>query len=388
MGTTTLQYHHQPPLAPTQTAVITTAEGKHAVAHDRAVPQCDGGPASVLVRVRAVALNPTDHKTPARVKTAGLTAGCDFAGEVVRVNNEEESESGSSSSRRSWAPGDRVFGVVYGSNPGAPGWGAFAEFVEADPVMLCRVPPEGGWDWETAASVGGSVHGSVALCLFGEGRMGLDIGQLQHNQELQKVVLVYGGSTACGTMAMQIIRLAGYIPITTCSPRNVGLVTSYGAAATFDYHRETCADEIKQYTKSALWFALDCIGTAQSAALCYAALGRAGGRYVALEKYPDSVAALRKVVKPSWVMGPVMFGRELQLGQGYSQPADPSARAFARMWYPLAEALMSRGQLKSHPVKVVVPEAHGGWPEAVIRGLGDLRDGNVSAQKLVVSIPA
>jgi NADPH:quinone reductase-like Zn-dependent oxidoreductase len=166
----------------------------------------------------------------------------------------------------------------------------------------------------------------------------------------------------------------------------VELVTSYGAAATFDYHRETCADEIKRYTGSALSFALDCIGTAQSAALCYAAIGRAGGRYVALEKYPDSIAASRKVVKPSWVMGPIMFGRPLQLGEGYSQPADPSARAFARTWYPLAEELIGLGKLKSHPVKVVAPEARGGWPEAVIRGLGDLRDGNVSAQKLVVKI--
>jgi len=165
-------------------------------------------------------------------------------------------------------------------------------------------------------------------------------------------------------------------------------VTAYGAAATFDYHLETCADDIKQYTKSALWFALDCIGTAQSAALCYAALGRAGGRYVALEKYPDSVAALRKVVKPSWVMGPVMFGRELQLGEGYSQPADPSARAFARVWYPLAETLMGSGALKQHPMKVVAPDGREGWAEAVIRGLGDLRDGNVSAKKLAVTVTA
>ncbi|KAK4243068.1 alcohol dehydrogenase [Corynascus novoguineensis] len=365
------------PLPASQTAVITTAEGRHAVARDRPVPPV--GPTSVLVRVRAVALNPTDHKTPARVKTAGLTSGCDFAGEVVAVGahaNDEPSDAAACGGiPRRWAPGDRVFGVVYGSNPGAPGWGAFAEYVEADPVMLCHVPED--WDWETAASVGGSVHGSVALCLFGEGKMGLDLGRLKaprgghaqlSKQDLLKVVLVYGGSTACGIMALQMLRLAGYIPIATCSPQNAGLVTAYGAAATFDYHLETCADDIKQYTKSALWFALDCIGTAQSAALCYAALGRAGDRYVVLEKYPDSVAALRKVVKPSWAMGPVMFGRELQLGEGYSQPADPSA-----------QTLMGSGALKHHPMKVVAPDGREGWPEAVIRGLGDLRDGNVSA---------
>ncbi|KAH9885306.1 chaperonin 10-like protein [Xylariomycetidae sp. FL2044] len=224
-------------LPATQTAVLTTADGGHTVAYNQPLPTC--GPTSILVRVRAVALNPTDHKTPARVKTAGLVSGCDFAGEVVEVGaraNDEPSDASSSSCSlpRRWSPGDRVFGVVYGSNPGQPDWGAFADFVEADPVMLCRAPAD--WDWETAASVGGSVHGSVALCLFGEGRLGLHMDHLWalavgHGEtnggavngkvirdsgtavtelgkgDLKKTVLVYGGSTACGTAALQILRL-------------------------------------------------------------------------------------------------------------------------------------------------------------------------------------
>lgn len=169
------------------------------------------------------------------------------------------------------------------------------------------------------------------------------------------------------------------------------LVTSYGAAATFDYHSDACADEIKRFTRSSLGYALDCIGTAQSAVLCYGALGRLGGRYVALEKFPDSVAATRRAVRPSWVMGPVMFGRELRLAEGYSQPADAAARAFARLWYPLAEVLARAGNLRSHPIRVVAEGdgdgAETGWPGAVVSGLQELRDGNVSAQKLVVSIP-
>ncbi|KAK9778089.1 putative Alcohol dehydrogenase-like protein [Seiridium cardinale] len=392
----------------TQTAVITTAEGGHKASHDRAVPKC--GPKSVLVRVRAVALNPTDHKTPARVKMAGLTAGCDFAGEVEEVGSEANEEPGACEIPRRWAPGDRVFGVVYGSNPGARDWGAFAEFVEADPVMLCHMPAS--WDFETAASVGGSVHGSVALCLFGKGNMGLDMTRLQQvtnatidkdsvgispfeqdgrvrKEYLKKVVLVYGGSTTCGTIALQILRLAGYIPIATCSPGNAELVKSYGAVHTFDYHSATCADSIKRYTWSALPQALDCISNAQSAQICYGALGRTGGAYVALEKYPESIASTRRVVRPSWVMGPVMFGRELTLGEGYSQPADPEARAFARVWYPLAEALVGSGSLRRHPTSTVEqPEGSGGrgWPEAVLRGLEDLRRGNVSARKLVVAV--
>nr|A0A411KUQ4.1 RecName: Full=Trans-enoyl reductase ucsL; AltName: Full=UCS1025A pyrrolizidinone biosynthesis cluster protein L [Acremonium sp.]QBC88156.1 UcsL [Acremonium sp.] len=391
----------------TQTAVVTTAEGRHQVAHGRRVPSC--GPRSVLVRIKAVALNATDHKMPARVKREGLTSGCDFAGEVVAVGEQANDEPRRCELPRSWAPGDRVFGVVYGSNPGQPEWGAFAEYVEADPIMLCHVPD--GWDWETAASVGGSVHGSVALCLFGDGNLALDYSNLKAQadsssadavtnqspkpesftkEELRKVVLVYGGSTACGTMALQLLRLAGYTPITTCSPRNFGLVESYGAVAAFDYHSETCATEMKTYTRSSLVAALDCLGNTQSAALCYAALGRAGGRYVALEKYPDSVSATRKLVKPSWVMGPVMFGRELQLADGYSQPADLAARAFACDWYPLAERLVHQERLRAHPVTIAGPSPPVGdkWADAILCGLQELRDGSVSASKLVVPVAA
>lgn len=46
-------------------------------------------------------------------------------------------------------------------------------------------------------------------------------------------MLVYGGSTATGTIATQLLELSGYDPIATCSPRNFDLVRSRGASAVF-----------------------------------------------------------------------------------------------------------------------------------------------------------
>ncbi|KAI5921286.1 putative alcohol dehydrogenase [Camillea tinctor] len=387
-------------------AIITLDDGSLVGSHDHTILQCARG--AVLVRVYAVALNPSDHKVPAVVRQAGLVAGSDFAGEIVEVGADANDalllpKGGTSSfslSRTPWKIGDHVCGAVLGANPDNPGRGAFALYVEADPLVLMRVPLD--LDWATAAAVGGSCIGAVGLALFRD--LGLNLTNFEgvaddrirsmpglgtstppsalSKEDLRRIVLVYGGSTACGTMAIQLLSLAGYIPITTCSPHNNSLVTSYGAVAVFDYNKvDSCAREIKAYTKGSLARVIDCIGTTQSAALCYAAIGRTGGHYVSLEKFPDSVAATRRVVRASWVMGPLMLGGKIDMGD-YSLDADPSARHFARTWFTLVQSLLCSGRIKSHPVKLTL--AAGDWMKAVISGLSTVKDGTMSGEKLVV----
>lgn len=184
-------------------------------------------------------------------------------------------------------------------------------------------------------------------------------------------------------MAANVFARAGYIPIATCSPHNNALVTSYGAAATFDYRSPDCASAIKAHTKNSLRFALDCIGTAQSTALCHEALGRSGGRYVALERYPEAAASGRKNVRGSWVLGPVMFGRPIDM-HGYSRDADAGAREFGREWYACVERWAGEGKLRVHPARRV---GEGGeWARAVLEGLEMLREGKVSGEKLIVEV--
>ncbi|KAI9037319.1 alcohol dehydrogenase [Aspergillus affinis] len=126
------------------TVIVTTADGAWAESK-KEIPQCS--PRSLLVKVHSVALNPSDHKMPLRVKTTGLSVGIDFAGEVVEVAthaNELRTRDG----LRPWMVGDRVCGSVHGSNLLHPNWGSFAHSVEADPVVLTRIPL--AWDWTMA----------------------------------------------------------------------------------------------------------------------------------------------------------------------------------------------------------------------------------------------
>ncbi|KAH8707652.1 hypothetical protein GQ44DRAFT_715601 [Phaeosphaeriaceae sp. PMI808] len=58
-----------------------------------------------------------------------------------------------------------------------------------------------------------------------------------------------------------------------------------------------CAPKIRAYTKNGLRYAFDCITSRESMQICYASLGRVGGRYTALDPYPADVATTRKIIK-------------------------------------------------------------------------------------------
>ena len=75
---------------------------------------------------------------------------------------------------------------------------------------------------------------------------------------------MYGGSTATGTIAIQLLRLSGLDPIRTCSSHNFALVRSRGAGTVFDYSDPDTPAAIKKHTGGQLKHDLDCISDAQS----------------------------------------------------------------------------------------------------------------------------
>lgn len=89
-------------------------------------------------------------------------------------------------------------------------------------------------------------------------------------------VLVYGGSTATGTIAIQLLNLSGYNPIATCSPRNFDLVCGRGATIVFDYANSDVGSKIKKYLEGKLKLVMDCISNVDSVGICYDAIQRPG----------------------------------------------------------------------------------------------------------------
>ncbi|KAL9043947.1 MAG: hypothetical protein Q9214_002883 [Letrouitia sp. 1 TL-2023] len=349
----------------TQKAILQAKEpvGALQLCDDRPLPKLL--PGQVLVKTAAVALNPCDWKMPTNFPCPGAVDGSDFSGTVVGLGPDLA---------RDINVGDRVAGAVHASNPLNPSSGAFADYLAAYADQLWKMPDS--MAWEDAAAIGWCVVGTIGLAMIRSLKLP---GSPEQPVEKPVYVLVYGGSTASGTMAIQMLRLSGFRVITTCSSKHFGLMTSYGAEKAFDYNSPSCAEEIRSYTKNTLQYVIDIIAEVKTIRLCYAAIGRAGGRYVGFELIPEElVRDMRKTVKPDWVLGITMSGNEIAIGGGYGSQPNPELRIFGCELFRRVEALIHAGKIRPHPIKL-----QQGGLDAVIAGVERMQRREISGEKLV-----
>jgi NADPH:quinone reductase-like Zn-dependent oxidoreductase len=94
-----------------------------------------------------------------------------------------------------------VCGGVHGSNALDHESGAFAEYVKADARLVFKIPDF--ISWEEAATLSVAIK-TVSLSLWRS--LGLEATP-ERPTENPFPVLVYGGSTTMGTMAIQMLKL-------------------------------------------------------------------------------------------------------------------------------------------------------------------------------------
>ena len=169
-------------------------------------------------------------------------------------------------------------------------------------------------------------------------------------------------------------------PITTCSPRNFGLVKALGAVEAFDYHSPSCGTDIQEYTKDNLKYAFDCITETGSMKICYSAIGTKGGQYVALDPFPIR-GHTRRSIQPNWIIAFTVFNKPINWQRPFQRDARPRDREFAESWFQLAQTLLDDGGIKPH-----AHEKEGGGLAGVIDGMDRVRKGLVSGRKLVYEV--
>ncbi|KAI1076752.1 GroES-like protein [Whalleya microplaca] len=354
-----------PSLPKTHTAIVANDHGDLIISQDALLPELEAD--MLLLKTVAVAVNPVDVKLTGPMASEGAVAGCDCAGIVVAMGPEVPTDR--------FALGDRICAAVVPMNPLSPRSGAFAEYVGVTADFALKVPND--MSLESAASLCAGTS-AIGYALF----YSLKIpGHPEEPATKPTYVLVYGGSTATGTLAIQLIRKSGLIPITTCSPKNFALVESYGAEKAFDYQDPRSVDNIRKYTKNALDYAMDCFSEGTSMVYCYGAIGRAGGRYTALEPYPQYLHARRRV-KPEWVLGPALLGRKIGWKEPYNIEANPDLRVFGRDWFACVQRMLDRGEIRTHPIRVGEQVGF----EGILHGLDLLKQKAVSGEKLVYRV--
>ncbi|KAM0321991.1 hypothetical protein ACHAQA_009732 [Verticillium albo-atrum] len=315
----------------------------------------------ILVKVKAVALNPTDFKHLDVVSPPGSIIGCDYVGEVAEVG---------SNASRSWKVGDRVAGAVHGGL--FPDRGAFAEYLKTDADLAWHVP-SGVSDADATTYGVSAVTAMLTLNL----RHGLPWYEQDSQASVpsNKEIFIYGGSTSAGLFHIQIAKLAGYKVITTASPHSFDLVKKYGADAVFDYRQPTVAQDIVK-SHPAIGKAVDCFSEGQSTEICAEVLRNTGGKVVTL--LPSGKSKVPGVTY-ELVMAYTLFGRAFQWLPpiGPKHEANPDDRAgLARFYASLPELTAT---LKAPPVSV----SDGGFDD-ILSGLDKLRQKKVSGVKLVV----
>ncbi|KAI1312687.1 putative alcohol dehydrogenase [Xylaria venustula] len=322
----------------------------------------------VLVKVKAVATNPTDWKHVALGGAdVGCRVGCDYAGIVEKVGNNVTN----------FEVGDRITGWVHGSNRANHESGAFAEYAIAKASVQRKIPHQ--LTFEEAATLG------TAIMTVGQGmykRLKLPIPS--EPSKARFPILIYGGSTTTGMVGIQFAKLSQLQVITTCSPHNFDLVKSLGADAVFDYKSPTCAADIKKYTQNRLTCSWDCTG--DGAGVCAAAMSDTErGVYGTI--MPADYELIAKT-NPMVEGQPFMRGYDTQ-GENYlwfgQTPVKPDLDEMKHyQWFlKLTQPLLENGAIK--PPRTVVNRTGAGL-EGVVKGLEEMKAGKISGEKLVYTI--
>lgn len=172
-----------------QKALKIIGPGQIAVEAAAQIPRLEDD--EVLIRVAAVAINPFDSKSADLSPSIGATIGCDYAGTVHSISSKAKTE---------LRIGDRVCGWVFGNNPDRLDNGAFAEFTAAPADLLMRIPED--MSFEEAATLGVGIA-TAGMVLYHTMQLPLPLAT-ESNKEF---VLVNGGATATGIIAIQLLRL-------------------------------------------------------------------------------------------------------------------------------------------------------------------------------------
>lgn len=188
------------------------------------VPKPDIQPDEVLVRTKAIAINPVDIKTRQGFAQAQylrkdypMILGWDVSGIITEIGAKVQD----------YQVGDEVFGLIR-----FPGSGrTYAEYVVAPAAQLARKPRNISHEEAAAASLSGLTAWKALVTL----------GKVKPGDR----VLIHGASGGVGNYAVQIAKYFGSWVIGTASGTNKDFVLHLGADQVIDYQTQRFEEIVK-----------------------------------------------------------------------------------------------------------------------------------------------
>lgn len=337
-----------------QAAWITAAKTKPLEV--KSAPYPEPGEDEIIIKAKAVAINPVDWKiqdTGMFLNTYPFVLGCDVAGEVVAVGSQVTA----------FRTGQRVMANTISLQTNNPAHGAFQNFVAASTGLAAHIPASMGY--ETAAVLPLAIS-TASAALFQPDHLALPHPDVNAPaQSTGSAVLIWGGSSSVGSLAIQLAKAAGAEVLTTASAHNHEYVRALGANHVFDHSSATVVDDICRALKGRTSAGVfDTISLPETIKKCAEIADRAGGRRHVSTTLPPP-EGLPKGVSVAGVFALTI--RHNEVG-----PA---------VWANYVPKALETGQLKAVPEPLVI----GSGLEKVQEGM-DKNKAGVSARKVVIAL--
>ncbi|KAJ4387274.1 hypothetical protein N0V93_007863 [Gnomoniopsis smithogilvyi] len=322
------------------------------------VPKPIPGPGDLLIRTKAVGLNPADVKmlyNSVMITSWPVVLGHESAG-VVESVGEAVTE---------LKPGDEVFGFTSWVN-GRIESAAAQEFLVAPQKMFGKKPANLSFEeaaglpitWTTAAA---AITKGLGVPLPGLGNSEVD------TKNAPTSILVVGGSSGCGAHAVQLLRFAlgkSVTVVTTSSPQHHSSLQAIGASSCIARADQGNVDVLKAASPDAAGYdaLIDCVG--------------------AVAEQPQILDALKDGGKKLFAQ--VHTGAQIKVPEGVNHEVVWGMNIFdtdgGENTMPYLATLFNEGKLQL-PIKVDVGKGY----DAIGKGIERLHNG-VSGIKLVVSL--
>ncbi|KAF2772221.1 oxidoreductase [Teratosphaeria nubilosa] len=312
----------------------------------------------VIIRVKALAINPIDAKIQAtnildwQPSSYPNLLGCDIAGEIYDVHENIASDR--------FEEGDRVLACtapVIDSRE--PKEGGFQKFVSVRVDLVSKIPES--MAFAEAATLPLAVA-TASQALYGMEYLYLPWPALHPTsvpETEQKWVLIWGGSSSVGTAAVQLASASGLNVVATASEQHHDLVGALGATTVFDYQDPEIEDQILSIlTRRNFAGVFDAVGTEDSKAhikILLDALG--GGVWASVAEVPW--ASLPKNVRGKQVLAQRILEEDPEVARRVFGEFSPSALKQGLLRPGLEVEVVGRGLEKVQEGIMVVAKGAG-----------------------------
>ncbi|KAE8132090.1 chaperonin 10-like protein [Aspergillus pseudotamarii] len=345
--------------APNSAVWLLEAGGQFVV---KEAPLPTPGPDEILIKNKAVAVNPMDWRIQVHgphlpfPKKYPFILGADIAGEIYEVGQDVTT----------FKKGDRVMGGANWFLTNEIRDSGFQNYTICKATLAAPIP-------DTMSFESGSVLplalSTAAMGLYPAGRLELPLPQIPTPKPINKVVLVWGGSSSTGSATIQLAVASGAIVIATASAKNHSFVQSLGVAKVLDYHEDSIIHDLVNAirdTPGEFVGALDAIGEEETIRRCADVVkGLGGGRVVT--NLPMPIKDIPDEVELVGVVDVANISDNKEISEG--------------IWGKFIPEALKDGTLKPVPEPLVVGEGLEKIPEGV-----SLSQQGISARKIVVTL--